>query len=75
MTPIVVYGGKVLAIVAVLVAVSLAVGVPEGDTAILLSNLIYPVAALGAGTLLVLGGMRRGGKEKRSWLLFGAGVL
>lgn len=75
MTPIVTHGGRVLALVAALFALLLAVGIPQDDGAVLLSDIVYPTVALGAGLLLVMGARGRQGRERRSWLFFGAGVL
>jgi len=66
--------GFSLATVAGVLAVVLGTGAIDGDTATVVSDIIYPIVSIGAGLLLIAGAMSRYGRDRVSWILFGAGV-
>jgi len=67
-------GGRLLAAAAVLFSLVLGAGVLDDSSALVFSDVVYPVVALGAAALLILGAMHRSGRDRISWSLLGVGV-
>ncbi len=68
------YGGRALAGLAVVVAGVLALGVFAPAPALWLSDITYPIVAIGAGLLVAIGARHRTGRSRLSWILFGIGI-
>jgi len=66
--------GRLLFATALASALMLGIGVMSPEVSSLLSDLVTPVVAIGASLVLVLGAITRHGRDRVSWLLFGAGV-
>lgn len=68
------HGGRALAGLAVVVAGVLAIGVLDPAPALWLSDITYPIVAIGAGLLVAVGARYRTGRSRLSWILFGIGI-
>jgi signal transduction histidine kinase len=76
MTPVLIKRiGVALAAVAGVVAIALGFDLLSASTALVASDLVYPVVAIGAGVLLIAGALTKTGSERVSWLLVGSGVV
>lgn len=68
-------GSRALAVVAFAVSIVLALGLLSDRAALLLSDIVYPFVAIGAGLLLAIGARYRIGRSRVAWSLFGLGVV
>lgn len=69
------HGSRVLAGLAGGVAIILGANVLPADAALWVSDLVYPIVAIGAGVLLAAGASYRTGRGRVAWSLFGLGVV
>lgn len=67
-------GSLVIAGVAGLTALLLGLQTLPDGPALIVSDLIFPVVAIGAGVLMAVGASRRSGASRVAWLLYGLGV-